>query len=75
MGLFRSKKKHVTREFDRERQIPVVRASICTGEKVAGFKDKETGKFEEVMLLSGRQDMDEFMAVYGLKENEIKKEW
>lgn len=75
MGIFHSKRKHETREFDRERQIPVVRASICTGEKVAGFKDKKTGKFEEVMLLSGRQDMDEFMAIYGVKENEIKKEW
>ena len=31
---------------------PVIRASICTGEEVAGFKDIRTGKIEEIMLIS-----------------------
>jgi hypothetical protein len=30
---------------------PVICASICTGEKVAGFKDIRTGKIEEIMLI------------------------
>lgn len=80
MGLFHSKKKDIKKKqetggFDRERQIPVLRASICTGEKVAGFRDKDTGKFEEVMLISGKHDLDEFMETYGISEAEIKKEW
>ncbi len=37
MGLF--KKKIVKKTYDREQMKPVIRASICTGEEVAGFKD------------------------------------
>ena len=47
--LFRRKRE--TRTYDRETQKPVIRASICTGEKAAGFQDLRTGKFTEVMLL------------------------
>ena len=31
------RKKQETRTYDRETQEPVIHASICTGEKVAGF--------------------------------------
>ena len=48
MGLF--KKKIVKKTYDREHMKPVIRASICTGEEVAGFKDIRTGKIEEIML-------------------------
>ena len=44
MGLF--KKKIVKKTYDREHMKPVIRASICTGEEVAGFKDIRTGKIE-----------------------------
>ena len=37
--------------FDKTGRIPVIRASICTGEQVAGFRDEATGKFTEMMLL------------------------
>ena len=37
MGLF--KKKIMKKTYDREHMKPVIRASICTGEEVAGFKD------------------------------------
>ena len=50
MGLF--KKKIVKKTYDREHMKPVIRASICTGEEVAGFKDIRTGKIEENMLIS-----------------------
>ena len=30
---------------------PVIRAGICIGEEVAGFKDVQTGKIEEIMLI------------------------
>ena len=36
MGLF--KKKIMKKTYDREHMKPVIRASICTGEEVAGSK-------------------------------------
>ena len=42
--LFRKKKtEHKT--YDHEKLEPVIRCSICTGEEVAGFRDRETGRF------------------------------
>ena len=61
--------------YDRKLYDPVIHASICTGEKAVGFRNKETGKFEEVMLLKSEKDMEIFLKKYGLKEEEIKKEW
>jgi hypothetical protein len=46
VGMFHKK---VQKEiYDKEKLKPVIRSSICTGEKVAGFKDLQTGKFTEV---------------------------
>ena len=59
--------------FDRETQKPVLRCSICTGEQVAGFKNLNTGKFEEVMLIKNEKDLTEFMSRYGISE--ISKEY
>ena len=72
MGLF--KKKSITQSYDRENKMPVIKASICNGERVAGFKDIHTGKFEEVMLIKGAADLDKFKEMYGIDE-EIKKEY
>ena len=49
MGLF--KKKTVIKTYDKENKKPVIKASICNGEQVAGFKDIHTGKIEEVMRM------------------------
>ena len=61
--------------YDRESQRPVVRSSICTGEQTAGFKDGATGKFTDVMLIRGPEDLRTFMEEYGVQESEIRKEW
>ncbi len=61
--------------FDRTGKIPVIRASICTGEQVAGFKDTVSGKFTEVMLIRTGRDLREFRETYGVREDEIKREW
>ena len=50
--------------YDPATQIPVIRSSICTGEKVAGFKDRRSGRFTEVMLICSQKDLDEFKRVY-----------
>lgn len=72
-SMFRKKK--LTGSYDRENQIPVIRGSICTGGKVAGFKDIHTGKFTEVMVVRGDKDMQEFLGRYGILAEEIRKEW
>ena len=61
MGLF-GKKKVATPivEYNPENQRAVLKCSICNGEQVAGFKDKQTGHFTEVMLIRNGQDMDRF---------------
>lgn len=40
MVLF--KKKIVNMTYDKENKKPVIKASICNGEQVAGFKDIHT---------------------------------
>ena len=51
---------------------PVIRASICTGEKVAGFQDPSSGHVEDRMLLRTPQDLDEFCRKYHVKKEEIR---
>lgn len=59
--------------YDKDNCRPVLKCSICNGEQVAGFKDIHTGRFEEVMLIRGQKDLDEFMKQYGISE--IQKEY
>ena len=76
MGLFskRSKKQRKI-EYDKTGKKPVIRASICTGEQVAGFKDVKSGKFEDLMVLHTDEDRKLFMELYDVKEEEITKEY
>lgn len=53
--------------YDPETEKPVIRASICSGERTAGFKNRKTGAFREVLLIRNRKDLDEFMELYGLE--------
>ena len=64
MRLFRRKQQ--VRTYDAERLEPVIRASICTGEKVAAFRDKTTGHLEEVMLIKSDHDLESFRKEYGI---------
>lgn len=52
----------------------MIKASICNGEQVAGFKDIHTGKIEGVMLIKSPADLEHFKAMYGIDE-EIAKEY
>ncbi len=72
--MFGKKKANVPKvSFDRENQKAVVRCSICTGEQVAGFKDRKTGKFTEVMAVKGSGDLERFMEIYGVEK--VEKEY
>lgn len=73
--MFWRRKSKKEAEYDKEGKIPVIRASICTGEQVAGFKEEKTGKFEELMVIRGEKDRKDFMKIYGVEEREIRKEW
>lgn len=73
MGIFKDRKKKNVIAFDPETQYAVIRSSICTGEKVAGFKNKVDGHFVDVMLIRTQADEDRFMEMYGLTE--IKTEY
>ena len=68
------KRKNAAPAFDRTDKDPVVRASICTGEKVAGYKDGE-GRFVEDRLIRTDADLEEFLADYGFEKSELKYEW
>lgn len=46
--------------------IPMIKASICNGEQVAGFRNVNTGAFEEVMLIRDDADLDEFCSRYAI---------
>ena len=63
-----NKKKSVVTKIDynSETQRPIVKCSICNGEQVAGFKDKQTGHFTEVMLIRDEHDLEQFMKTYHL---------
>jgi len=61
--------------YDKDTLKPVIRSSICTGEKVAGFQNLKTGKFEEIMLIRDNKDMNEFLTTYDISVADIRKEW
>lgn len=73
--LFFRKKQIEPIAYDKENLQPIIRSSICTGEKVAGFKNIHTGKFSEIMLIRNSKDVDRFMDTYQLTAAEVKKEY
>ena len=73
MNISIFKKKAAVIAYDKENLRPVIRSSICTGERVAGFKDIRTGKFKDIMLISNDRDLKSFMDAYGISD--IDKEY
>ena len=73
MKLFgRRKAKEVAVQFDPETHYAVIRSSICTGEKVAGFKNKTNGHFTEVMFIRSAADEKEFKETYGVESLKVE---
>lgn len=52
--------------YDKQIHRAVIRSSICTGEQVIGFKDINTGKFMDVMVIRGDKDIEAFKKKYGI---------
>lgn len=59
--------------FDPQTQYAVIKSSICTGEKVAGFKNKTDGHFTEVMVIQSPVDEAAFKKLYNLES--VRKEY
>ena len=57
------------KSYDKEKTKPAIRCSICTGEQVAGFLNKRSGKFEEITLIRRPED---FKKTYGIT-GEVEK--
>ena len=70
--FFKKKQEQPHKTYDHENKKPMIKASICNGEQVAGFKDMHTGTFEEVMLIRDNADLMEFKNMYGI-EGDIEK--
>lgn len=62
-------KKTPVKDYDREHWKPWLRVSICTGEKTAGFKNRTTGEFREVMRIGNDKDLEDFAKEYGIEED------
>lgn len=73
MGLFKKRVPTPVVSYDSNTQKPVIKCSICNGEQVAGFKNKSTGEFTEVMLIRNQDDLNCFMKMYELSD--ISKEY
>jgi len=73
--MFNKKKlKSYEEAYDLDKYIPIIKASICTGEQVIGFKEKATNKFIEISLIKDYKDIEEFRKKYNVN-CEIKKEY
>ncbi len=73
MSLFSRHKHEEKKTYDKERLIPVMRASICTGERTVGFKDIYTGKYEQMILITNDDELRDFMESYGI--DKLTKEY
>lgn len=69
VGIFEKKQ---PKSYNASIKQPIIRASICNGEQVAGFKNIWTGEFEKIMLIRNDGDLDKFRKMYRIA-GEIKK--
>lgn len=70
--MFR-KKQLPQKDYDRENWKPILKCSICNGERVAGFKNIRTGEFREELFIQEEAQLEEFRQRY--KITELPKEY
>lgn len=70
--FFKKDKKERTIKYDPGKKEPIIKASICNGEQVAGFRDLETGEFHEEMFIRNDEDLRFFKAQFGI-DGEVRK--
>lgn len=57
--------------YDENIHEAVIRCSICTGEQVAGFKNRQDGNFVGVMVIQSEKDLENFKRLY--RVDDVKK--
>ena len=67
MSLFKKNTHAEKYPFNPETEEPFIHANTCNRDMVAGFKEKNSGVFHEVMLIKDKKDIEEFKASYGIK--------
>ena len=72
MSLFK-KREPPKIPYDPATQEPAVRSSICTGETVVGFVERETGKFREYELARTQSDVDAFCRRVGVEPKDVRR--
>ena len=68
----KKKEKTIKPLYDKEKKEPIIKASICNGEQVAGFRDIESGEFHEVCFIRNNNELEAFKREYGI-QGDIKK--
>lgn len=58
--------------FDPALEEPVIKASICTGEQEAGFRDKKTGEFRAVCLIRNGEEKEAFCRRCGADPEKLR---
>ncbi len=73
MKLFgRKRQEPEAPQFALEDYEPVIRASICTGEKVGCMRERESGKLHEWMLIRSDADLAEFCRRCQVRPDQVK---
>ncbi len=71
MRLFHRREKEAPL-YPLENWEPVIRSSICTGEKVLCMRQRSSGSLREISLLRTQADLRDFCRTYGVSEDEIR---
>lgn len=68
----RNKKSQEKIPYDPSAERPVIKASICTGEQVAGFETLSGSHFRAHGLITNEEERRDFCRRCGIKETELK---
>lgn len=71
MTLFH-RKKHLSVAFDREKEEPVIKKSICTGEATVGFVDKTSGHYKDIRKVTTQVEIETFCKEVGIDPKTIR---
>ena len=58
--------KHAASRNARSAEDVAIEISVCTGEKMIGFRNRRTGRLEQAVLVRSQQDIDDFYHAHGL---------
>ena len=72
MNIFHRKKTAPPSPYPLEQFEPVLRSSICTGEMTACFRDRETGKLKEIMVIRSPKDLADSGKEYSVDVSKIR---